>query len=349
MKPTIILHIGRHKTGTSSIQASLSESRALLKQQGVLYPGPKFHSGFFEKAFSTNLRNFAKHRNISDNVYNRLVAKGTEYLESLSDEAINFSGKIILSAESACNFNLESISNMKKKLDKYIMPADYKIVLYTRNPVTKANSGIQQLVKGNGLTFEDAISQHLKSPGIYAKIIEKYSSVFKDTEITVRAFKDALANTGCIVEDFCVLFGINLNFPVLRQNDSIAAEIIYFLSWLYEGPRRSGIKPGKPIRVNRKTRVPILNNDKNILYQIKGAKPSFLDQNDADTIWTNLKEDIEYLSVNYGIRYQKPILESKNKDLFSSNFLNQVDLLLPSLSGPVQNKLKRFLTLQGVM
>lgn len=50
---TAILHIGRHKTGTTSIQATLAAHRDLLGARGVLYPSslPVNLSGFFTKAF----------------------------------------------------------------------------------------------------------------------------------------------------------------------------------------------------------------------------------------------------------------------------------------------------------
>jgi hypothetical protein len=46
MKPRLILHIGSHKTATTTLQYSLANSRAKLLEHGVLYPAtnrPPFH------------------------------------------------------------------------------------------------------------------------------------------------------------------------------------------------------------------------------------------------------------------------------------------------------------------
>lgn len=41
--PPIILHIGPHKTGTTTLQVGLGQNRARLRQQGVIYPGRLLH------------------------------------------------------------------------------------------------------------------------------------------------------------------------------------------------------------------------------------------------------------------------------------------------------------------
>jgi hypothetical protein len=61
-RPRLILHIGTHKTGTSSIQSALESARATLLERGVLYPvtrRPPFtelpkHCSVFEAAVSTD-------------------------------------------------------------------------------------------------------------------------------------------------------------------------------------------------------------------------------------------------------------------------------------------------------
>ena len=51
---TVILHIGIHKTGTSSIQDAFAGGRAALRAAGILYPAslPANHSHFLYNAFS---------------------------------------------------------------------------------------------------------------------------------------------------------------------------------------------------------------------------------------------------------------------------------------------------------
>ncbi|GAB3927670.1 hypothetical protein GCM10011575_10520 [Microlunatus endophyticus] len=41
--PAMVLHIGPHKTGTTTLQAGLGQNRASLREQGVVYPGRQNH------------------------------------------------------------------------------------------------------------------------------------------------------------------------------------------------------------------------------------------------------------------------------------------------------------------
>lgn len=57
---TIVLHIGLHKTGTSSIQATLKHNQEMFCERGVPYPGslPYNPSHFFINAVSGRAKQY---------------------------------------------------------------------------------------------------------------------------------------------------------------------------------------------------------------------------------------------------------------------------------------------------
>ncbi|KPP86158.1 MAG: hypothetical protein HLUCCO07_04975 [Rhodobacteraceae bacterium HLUCCO07] len=345
---TITLHIGRHKTGTSSIQATLAAHRDLLRSRGVLYPSslPENHSAFFKDMFhpspenaTSNLRGLTR-----SELRKRAETRQSALAEELATTDIE---SIILSGEEACVLPRRSIHKLKQFTDSLMEPSNYNVIFYTRHPISRAQSGIQGNVKRARVTFEDAKTRHLSGGGKrYAAIIADYAAVFGAEALTVRSFEAALEETGDIVTDFCVTAGIDTaGITPIRKNESIAAEIVHFLSWLYEGPRHSGEKR----LVNRKTRVHVSDEERELLYGLKGAKADFLSAEDIDTLWSVVEDDMAFLEEHYGIAYRKPeATPPAESQLFSPGFMEQLETILPKLSQPLRDELKRFSEIQGV-
>jgi hypothetical protein len=350
---TLHLHIGRHKTGTSSIQASLAAYRDLLLSRGILYPAslPVNQSGFFQIAYLPNPQELPFHRSLGHSRL-KLKRQAKRRLLTFADELKAFDGNdVILSAEDACVFPLKAISNIKDSLDELVSPSRYSIIFYTRHPISRALSGIQQNVKGNRLTLEDARKFHLGGGGKrYAEIIQNYATVFGAKALSIRSFEDALLRSGDIVTDFFSMASIDLDgITPLRQNESIAAEIVYFLSWLYEGPGVSVVSPGQKRFNLRKFRVPLSDEERKLLYGLKGAKANFLSVKDIDTLWRVVEVDMVFLEECHGIAYRKAdVTPQDNSKLFAPGFMMQVEAMLPRLSVQLRNEFKQFLQTQGV-
>lgn len=350
---TVVLHIGCHKTGTSSIQATLAAHRDLLRSRGVLYPSalPANHSSFFKNAFHPSPESLSGN---TQGMTRAALRKRAEQKMSAVMEEVAASGleTIVLSGEDACFLPPRGIRNLKNFAEDMMAQGRCNVVVYVRHPIARALSGIQQNVKGNGLTLEDSKAFHLQGGGRRsAAVIEDYAAMFGADALTVRSFEAALAESGDIVTDFCATSGIAAEgITPLRRNDSIAAEIVYFLSWLYEGPRRSVATPGQRRLSNRKTRVPLSDEDRKRLYGLKGAKARFLTAEDIDALWRVVEEDMIFLEEHYGIAYRKPeATPPAESELFAPGFMEQLDEVLPTLSAPLRDELKRFLHAHAVI
>jgi hypothetical protein len=101
--------------------------------------------------------------------------------------------------------------------------------------------------------------------------------------------------------------------------------------------------------VNRQTRVPVSDEERKLLYGLKGAKADFLTAEDIDTLWSVVADDMAFLEEHYGIAYRKPEATPPSESrLFAPEFMEQIEAVLSMLSAPLRDEFKRFLEMQGV-
>lgn len=191
MQQTIILHIGRHKSGTSSLQKFFCENESILDELGYYYP--------------KNLRRPIAHhplaiyfnRNLSDTLNERDHQEIYDFWEEIKDKQ-----NIIISSESFQNIDP---LNMKKALGKY----NLKIVVYLREQVTYLLSSYAQAIKARKLTltleeYENTIFRNVD----YFKFIKKWEIAFPNAKMTIRLFEKSLLIEQDIRKDFLVHTGI---------------------------------------------------------------------------------------------------------------------------------------------
>lgn len=146
----IFIHIGMHKTGSSSIQKSLQEG---LNDEGYHYfqLGELNHSGPLVNMFSKKPEKY--HGNVKRGIkIEQIQQKRTELLESFKKQMENNADKIgILSAEDLCNFDREELENLRRFIKPNIK---INIIGYVRNPKDYIASAFQQLIKGGLSTFD---------------------------------------------------------------------------------------------------------------------------------------------------------------------------------------------------
>lgn len=152
----VIIHMGFHKTASSSIQGTCANNRKLLEKRGVYYPVFKYekknitnHSIPIFSLFTSSPQNF--HINIkwgvdSDNV-------NLEYRRQL-DRIVSNENKILLSGESMSILPEESLFSLKQ----YFVDNGFRItpVAFVRSPISHQISAAQERVKnGSTLRFSE--------------------------------------------------------------------------------------------------------------------------------------------------------------------------------------------------
>jgi len=213
----VILHIGRHKSGTSSLQRYLSQNQAALRAAGWLYPsagqdGRLAHHLLAESAATEKARQ-------RQGFEKSLSAE--EFHRALAEETLNWHGSLIFSSEAFQNVQ-------PNRLKSYFPPGQTTVVVYLREQAEYAISSYQQKVQAtnSSLTLE---AHCLARAGVdYFKFLNQWATAYgKDHLIVARYARDQLLNKD-IVADFCSRTGIPLvGTPITAdQNPSIGGGLL---------------------------------------------------------------------------------------------------------------------------
>lgn len=214
-----IVHVGMHKTGSSSIQETLSQ----LPMQNVEYLslGSANHSGFFATVLADNPERYHGHARNS-----RSTAQVQALKESYTQRLNNVlktteKPRILISAEYLSRPDEEGkeLEYLKDILLNYCK--NIRVIGYVRPPVGYLQSAFQQRLKGGkSLTF----NLHSGYPDYY-KRFSRMDSIFGKENVELVAFgKDSLQN-GDVVQDFSHRIGIELQpEQIVRTNESLSLE-----------------------------------------------------------------------------------------------------------------------------
>lgn len=244
----VVLHIGTHKTGTSSVQASLDRARQQLAATGVRFfrdPvfNPKNHY-IFHHAFTPILE---WHFHTPWLVRRKGISQA-EMREILRTEVTSFGADddLIVSAEDLAILPQQGVQAMRDFfLDVGVQ--DVTVVCVLRNPVDYLHSSIQQYMKVGLTSIEDVLNNDFSSYAlqscpnfaggavnilrqIYIPVIARYVSVFGPEKCRFLRFDEAVANglSRSVLEA-----GLGPDAPTIperRSNDGISREAAVLLA-----------------------------------------------------------------------------------------------------------------------
>lgn len=298
----VILHVGLHKTGTSSIQETFfSEiNNKLLETKDYLYPKSWYsnHSIPVYSAFCDDPENY--HINIKRGYsFEEIKSVNKRYLEELEVEATERElSKLIISGEDISILSTDNLNALKKYLMSLSMnDVKIKVVIYVRNPVTWSISAIQEIIK-SGETYKNSF-QHIRTTleHLFRETIDKFVEVFGKENVNVYTFEEAVTHKYGLVGHFLSSLGFNdyeiREFNSIRANESISLIAVDMLSFINE--KAPIIKDGK---INEKrTAGDILS-----FLNIRGPKFD-IPYGDKKEILESGIEDIKWLKNHYGIDY----------------------------------------------
>ena len=184
----IILHIGRHKTGTSSIQKFNYLNVDFLKENGYFYPKKSVKRGFAHHTLAESLqrKNFRKtswkerEKQLKNNFYH--------LFEELSSEHIN-----IISSE--------AFQNCDPDLVRLIFSDyDVEVICYIRNELDYIASSYSQKIHASDYC-EDIDTYADKFQLDYATFLDSWDKAFAGN-LSVRSFEKKNLEGGNVVIDF---------------------------------------------------------------------------------------------------------------------------------------------------
>jgi hypothetical protein len=214
----LVLHIGLHKTGSTSIQDSLQGySAGRIKYLAL---GPSNHSVAIRTAFTDS-----PHPE-RDGIHARLgrTAEGVAKMREDIIERLNAQlssrdfDKFVISGEGTTQLSIASLQEFKSMALKHVDPI--RVFAYVRDPAGFASSDYQQRVKTGYAGFE------LGKPNYRARL-EKFLLVFGRENFSVKKFaRDALKD-GSVVMDFCDTWDIPFDASKeVRANESLSLPVV---------------------------------------------------------------------------------------------------------------------------
>lgn len=195
------LHIGMHKTGTTSLQSNLKRIDATDEWKyicigGKLHMNTAFHAMFATDPFKYHW--FSKQGISREALRERGATLRTRLAAAI---AATQQDTIIMSAEALPLIDRDGIARLKEFLEPLF--DEIRVVGYVRPPVSYKISIFQEMVKGGRSRF-DIVGIKIQ----YRRKFEKFDEVFGRDKVTLKKFDPGSFEHGCTVSDFFATLGL---------------------------------------------------------------------------------------------------------------------------------------------
>jgi len=231
MNKKLYIHIGWHKTGSSSIQDFLLKNRQkLIDLEKTYYP----KEGMLICAHHPIVWAF-QNKKISPWGAVEIPPEGPErFIKDIHEAAtLNNYETIILSSEEFCVLNKTQIDHLRIALERSNF--DVKIIAYIRRQDQLIESAYNMGVKWWGSritkTFSEYVAAH--TPFIsYTAILKNWVDVFGINNVIIRPFSHDKLEKGDVRIDFCNTINVDwgaLDITDGKLNDSLASQTLEFL------------------------------------------------------------------------------------------------------------------------
>lgn len=211
-----ILHIGRHKSGTSSLQRVFHHNKELLGSRGVLYPRN------CRKSYGHHEISLYFHRQTQPD--SSAYHEGLNFLREIEAEIEDFEGRVLLSSE---GFQGAKVHEIARHFD----PEKLNIIVYIREHLEYAVSSYCQAVHAQNLDieFDDYLMNKFNID--YRRFLKAWKDLVPNGKLHVRLFDRNWLKGGDVVTDFFEVCGIDQSDLVYNQQDgnpSIGGTLLIF-------------------------------------------------------------------------------------------------------------------------
>jgi hypothetical protein len=232
MKPTLYIHIGRPKVGSSAVQTFLNRNRQALLESGCYYPRTGLYHGASHKFSLVYLPGLA-----DAHIVHGLDPEAL--YQSLIDEIVDSgASSAVISSE---NFWLADPHQIPGILQEAF---DIRIIAYLRRQDDVIISSFIQEIKGGKLHLDHAMDSYLQDPGRlalldYDEVLSNWERSFGFRAVSARFFEDLDENDG-IEHNFLEFLGIapreEFRFSPGRRNASPALDILKMIDEAHRFP-----------------------------------------------------------------------------------------------------------------
>jgi nucleoid DNA-binding protein len=213
-----VVHMGMHKTGTTSIQESLNnledDKFVYAKLGNYANHSLPVYSAFADNPASHHLHRASRRDDDAVRAYvARVWADFDRSFAKARGRTLLISGEDIGVLPDRLLIKLRDY--LRGRVD------EVKVVGYVRSPAGFVQSHFQQRVKSATVRSFDPEAMYRS----YRDSFEKFDTVFGRENVTLWKFNPAAFSEGCVVQDFCARLGIR--FPkqrIVRLNESLSRQ-----------------------------------------------------------------------------------------------------------------------------
>lgn len=288
-----ILHVGLHKTATSSIQETLANNLDTLKNNGFIYPiftmnnnNIVNHSIPIFSCFTENPEDYHINKRFKINIQKQ----NKIFLDQL-DSSLRSEMNLIISGEDISILSLDGLIKLKEHIKQFDYELDVHCVI--RSPYSLLCSLVQQNIKG-GLPSLNELSCNKTS-----KIIEKLDIVFD--KVNYHSFSNLKSKKNSLVLNTISKFGISGELIEHSSNESLGNKTSRLLNY-----------------INLKN--PVFNNDGTINSSRQGNHHFHSDINCDNDRFFLTREEFEI--VKYDIHSENDYLKNKFGDEYCDQEYN---------------------------
>jgi len=304
MIKNIFIHIGVHKTGSTSIQQMMGRNREILTKHGILYPVFKArranifnHSVPYVSMFKKNPEIYPFNQLNNFTTQTEIEKLHQRYDEQFKEQINQFEGDaLILSGEGISAFTLEELKKFNSYLFQNSSPkVNIQVIMFCRSPLQRFRSIAGYKIRSRGSTLIHETEKEHYPIGYYKKRIWDFSEVFGKEMIQVIRFEDAIRHpagpAGALLEAIGAATDLISRFKNERHNATSSYEAIAIFSAIHENlPKVNGV----PYSFQGETRKVLIN--------MPGQKFA-LPLSKQRKIWEQAKEDVDWLCETFSLPY----------------------------------------------
>lgn len=276
----VILHVGMHKTGSTSIQRSLQGHDGVGFRYLRAFPGGPNHSTFLFSLLGRG--DLARDGRAGAPVHvphaEQLVtaAEASRLLDA--DLALLGDRRLIVSGEGAMQLSTAELRSLARALGA--RDAATTVHAYVRPPAAYATSVFQQHIKNGRMTRFDLRTRFCD----YRERFEKLDRAFGREQVLLRKFDPRGFEGQCVVRDFCRWIALDGEPEALRSNESLNSEVVRLLYIFHRMVEAGVVERGDTKTHNARVRA-LAGIDGDRLRFAPSLLRRHLDARQDDTAW----------------------------------------------------------------
>jgi hypothetical protein len=353
MIKNIFLHIGVHKTASTTIQNILFNERLKLAEAGILYPEFKAgdipicnHSIPFYSLFCKEPEKYHINVSLGFTTNEAIQQIHHNYRQQIKAQIADINGEtLIISGEDIWLLATNELKNLKAWLTKITYAeVNIRVVLLCRHPVSRFRSGLQGSVCSFGLPMEKAIERNLRRTLFYRNLITSFSEVFGQESIAVLKYEDAIRHSFGPAGAFLALVDKDLpdKIKLTLQHDNPASkyETFVLLNAINQTCYHTS---GYELQPQRMAEL-------NELFREMPGQKYILPQGLSKKVWEALSEDANWLCREFSLLEYQFIDEDlkADADIWRGQTLDCLRNLIPGLSPEYRRIILRELLKQAM-